>query len=94
LHSAEYEFFVLEGLVEITEGLLENGEVQRGARLGRVGGTLTAYLQDSPEPGRGEGVPLRFWDYRASGRLAEVGVPVPPQELVDASSEVGPDAGR
>jgi hypothetical protein len=86
--TAGPEFCVLEGLGETLVAPRER--VARGQRLGRSHGLLYVHLQDAPEPGRGEGIPMRYFGYRADGREAAAGVPVPPQEVAG----VEPDAGR
>lgn len=85
LAVGEHEFFVLEGLDPGSCALVRGDRVVPGARLGLASGLLYAHLQDAPVPGRGEGIPLRYRDYVADGRMAESGVPVPPQALERAA---------
>lgn len=80
------ESVVLEGLEEGSCTLEVGARVAEGERLGRASGILLVHLQDRPEAGTGEGVPMRFWGYRADGRRAESGIPVPPQ-VVEAEHE-------
>ena len=74
------EYCVLDGL-EVEGALAQGSHVEGGAPLGKASGCLSVHLQDQPEPGCGEGIPMRFWSYRADGREAESGVPMPPQEV-------------
>ncbi|NOT31527.1 MAG: hypothetical protein HOP15_13855 [Planctomycetes bacterium] len=91
LATGAREYCVLEGLVPNSCALASGATVNAGDPLGVAHEFLTAHLQDHPEPGRGEGVPMRYWNYLANGRSAEVGVPVPPQEV--ACSAAGPAIG-
>ena len=75
------EFCVLDGLEVQDVDLVPGASVAAGAPLGRAAGLLAVHLQDQPEPGRGEGIPMRYWNYRADGREAESGVPIPAQEV-------------
>jgi murein DD-endopeptidase MepM/ murein hydrolase activator NlpD len=50
--------------------------------IGRVGNSgrtpvphVHIHLQDSPELGFGEGIPLYFYDYRCDGKFVERGIP-------------------
>lgn len=83
------EFCVLDGLEVDVEALAPGSAVSAGEPLGRVAGLLCIHLQDQAEPGRGEGIPMRFWSYLVDGRPAEAGVPIPPQEV--ASTAPGRD---
>jgi hypothetical protein len=94
LRTGEREFCVLEGLAPEAGGLAPGARVAAGTPLGRAPGVLTMHLKDRPEPGRGEGIPLRFFGYLADGRAAESGVPVPPQSVRAPAAEVAPAAGR
>lgn len=78
------EFCVLDGLDVHVDALAPGTRVDGGAPLGLARGPLYVHLQDRPEPGLGEGIPMRFWYYRADGREAESGVPIPPQEVESA----------
>jgi len=89
LAVGEHEYFVLEGLDEGSFTGEAGERVQEGKALGSASGVLYAHLQDRPEAGEGEGIPMRFWWYRVEGRLAESGVPVPPQ-AVAAEAAGGP----
>lgn len=81
LATGEREFCVLEGL-DPDSCRVETGQaVAAGQPLGTCRSVLTVHLQDEPEAQRGEGIPIRYWDYVANGRAAESGVPVPPQEV-------------
>ncbi len=61
-------------------------KVEVGDELARIGPApepwlkgqrrLGVHLQDVAEPGRGEGIPMRFHRYRAGGREVDSGVPV------------------
>lgn len=84
LEIAEREFCVVEGLDEGSIGLAPGATVVPGAALGCASGTLFVHLQDEPEEGHGEGIPMRYWGYSVDGRLAESGVPIPPQEVESA----------
>lgn len=85
LSTAPGEFCVLEGLAADSLTLAAGATVEAGDALGEAQGVLHVHLQDAPEPGRGEGIPLRFFDYRAQGRLAEAGTPIPPQVVSAAA---------
>lgn len=79
LATGAREFCVLDGLVPGTCALASGATVKAGDPLGTAREPLTVHLQDLSEPGRGEGIPMRYWNYLADGRAAESGVPVPPQ---------------
>lgn len=81
LQTAPGEYCVLEGLAPGSCGLGTGAAVRTGERLGLASGWLGAHLQDQPEAGAGEGIPMRYWNYQADGRPAESGVPVPPQTV-------------
>lgn len=56
--------------------------VKAGQILGLVGNSgntsephVHIHLQDTPEEGWGEGIPLPFWNYRLAGRVVERGIP-------------------
>lgn len=69
------------GSIEVAPG----DEVERGRRLASVGSSgmpvisaephLGVHVQDRPTPGRAEGIPFFFSDYRVGDRLVERGVP-------------------
>jgi hypothetical protein len=90
----EREFLVLEGIDALSCTLESGAEVAQGERLGLAPGVLYAHLQDAPEAGHGEGIPLRYWSYLADGRAAEAGVPVPPQEVARGVAALPPSSGR
>ncbi len=85
------EYCVLEGLEPGSGALAPGARVGAGEPLGTARELLRVHLQDRAEPGRGEGVPMRYWNYVADGRAAEAGVPAPPQEVACPAS--GPAAG-
>ncbi|HEX6883635.1 MAG TPA: hypothetical protein VF530_09660 [Planctomycetota bacterium] len=85
------EWCLLEGLEATTLRVQPGQRVAAGEPLGEARGVLYLHLQDAPEPGRGEGIPLRIHDYRVHGRPAEAGRPVPPQVVASAGP---PDPGR
>lgn len=80
LRAAGEEYCILEGLAQCAD-LAPGDAVPAGAPLGRASALLALYLADRGEPGRGEGIPLRFSDYRLGGRAVAIGVPVAGQEL-------------
>lgn len=92
LAVGEREFFVLEGIDPDSSSCAPGTMLLAGQHLGLASGVLYAYLQDAPGWGEGEGVPLRYWNYRVEGRAAEAGVPVPPQEV--EPQEVELESGR
>jgi hypothetical protein len=86
LRVAENEYLFLCGL-EAGSLAVELGDAPRpGDPIGRVGHslrspltpepTLALHLQDTPEPRRGEGIPLWFRDYRSGDAPVERGVPL------------------
>lgn len=79
------EFCVLEGLEQGADAQAPGSIVDAGEPLGRARGSLFVHLQDRPEPGSGEGIPMRFWGYRVDGRTAESGIPVSPQEVASTA---------
>ena len=91
LRIAEAEFLFLEGLEPGSCALEPGAEVNRGQALARASGPLTVFLQDGLERGRAEGIPMRYFGYRADGRAAESGVPIPPQEVAQVESGAGGD---
>jgi hypothetical protein len=94
LATAPGEFCVLEGLEPGSCTLEAGASVAAGERIGTASGRLSMHLQDAPAPGRGEGIPMRYWGYRLHGRPAESGVPIPPQEVEhDPAGTVAP-SGR
>lgn len=74
------EYCVIAGLEPGSCTLEVGAAVQPGERLGRAP-EVAVHLQDSPEAGRGEGIPMRYWGYRLHGRAAESGIPIPPQDV-------------
>jgi hypothetical protein len=92
--TAAHEFCVLEGLDKDSCPLEPGSPVAAGDYLGMAPGLLFVHLQDRPVPRSGEGIPLRFWSYRADGRAAEAGVPVPPQEVASLFSVLGERGSR
>lgn len=81
LATGEREYCVLDGLEARAAALAVGDPVAADEFLGRAEGLLFVHLQDRPEPGAGEGIPMRFFGYRADGRVADAGVPIPPQEV-------------
>ena len=85
LRVAEGQFLVLAGLEQGSLTVEFGQEVAAGDPLGRVGFSarspitpephLALHLQDSVEPGRGEGIPLLFRGYTSSGRPVDKGTP-------------------
>lgn len=85
LEVAPGEFLVLGNLRQGSIRAVPGSTVEKGAELAQVGDSagvsrpadpqLMVHLQDTPEPGRGEGIPLRFHAYRANGREVDAGVP-------------------
>lgn len=85
LEVAPATFLVLGNLRRESLAVRPGERVEAGALVGALGDSaagswratpqLMVHLQDEPEPGRGEGIPLRFGDYEAAGRRVEVGVP-------------------
>ena len=84
LATGAEEYCVLDGL-ELDATLAPGAGVEPGEPLGRAPRLLFVHLQDRPEPGSGEGIPMRFWGYLADGRAAESGIPVPPQEVASTT---------
>lgn len=81
LATGAREFCVLEGLAPSSAEFAPGTVIGAGELLGSAAGVLYVHLQDAPELGHGEGIPMRYFGYRADGRLAEAGVPIPPQEI-------------
>lgn len=80
IRSGPQEYCTLEGLDGPPEA--EVGAVLApGQGLGRTSARLVLALADQPGPGRGEGIPVRFRDYRLEGREVELGVPTAGQAL-------------
>lgn len=79
LETGAREFCVLEGFGPGPIACAPGESVDAGDVLGTAPGLLFLHLQDDPEPGHGEGIPLRLWSYRVDGRAVEAGVPIPPQ---------------
>jgi hypothetical protein len=82
LEVAEGEFLVLGNLLHEGVAVEPGDTVRSGQRIGalslggsRLGGRLSVHLQDSPVPGEGEGIPMRFRDYETGGRAVAAGVP-------------------
>lgn len=90
LETGRDEYCVLEGLLPDSCALVPGTGVRAGERLGSADEILYVHLQDRVEPGRGEGIPMRYWNYVADGRAAEAGVPVPPQEVACAVEAPAP----
>jgi len=80
LRSGAEEYCTLEGL-DAPVPLAVGAALAQGQVLGRASARLVLYLADRPGPGRGEGIPVRFRDYRLGGREVELGLPVAGQEL-------------
>jgi hypothetical protein len=79
-------YLVLSGLAE--RGAAPGARIEAGAGLGRsLGSTLTVHLEDRPEPGRGEGIPFYFRDFRAGETHRERGVPVRGERVRQAGAE-------
>lgn len=87
------QFCVVDGL-DVEADLRAGASVEAGEPLGRAAGLLGIHLQDRPEPGAGEGIPMRFWNYLVDGRPAEAGVPIPSQEVASAAPGSAPDPAR
>lgn len=92
LATAAGEACFLEGIEASTLAVGVGEAVVTGQPLGTSADVLYVHLQDSPEPGSGEGIPLRYFGYRVHGRAAEAGVPVPPQVVTTGTDE--PDLRR
>jgi len=85
LATGEGEYCVLDGL-EVEGDPRPGSRLEAGMPLGHARGLLSVHLQDLPDPGSGEGIPMRYWSFLADGREAESGVPVPPQEVASRGS--------
>ncbi|MSR63102.1 MAG: hypothetical protein EXS08_11730 [Planctomycetes bacterium] len=83
---AEAEYLFFEGLEPGSCALEPGAEVSRGQVLASAAGPLTVFLQDGLERGRAEGVPMRYFGYRSDGRVADSGVPIPPQVVVNLAA--------
>ena len=88
LELAPERFLVLEPVPddwqppELPAGGAAAGLFQRGQRLWRASGSLILYMQDTPLPGEGEGVPVRFADYWQEGvGDVELADPVPGRRI-------------
>jgi hypothetical protein len=81
LATAPGEWCLLEGLLPGTVALAPGDAVEEGQPLGAATDLLCMHLQDRPEPGAGEGIPLRYFGYRVGGRVAEAGIPIPSQRV-------------
>lgn len=80
LAVAPAETLVITGLVATS--VVPGERVAEGQDLGASGvDGITLHLQDRPEPGKGEGIPLRFHDYLADGRAVSSGVPLRGQRV-------------
>ena len=85
LRVAAQEFLVLGGLQQGSVGVVPGERVRAGQELARVGRSalsrvspaphLAVHLQDAPEPGRGEAIPMRFFAYESGGHEVEAGIP-------------------
>ncbi|MDX1444214.1 MAG: peptidoglycan DD-metalloendopeptidase family protein [Gammaproteobacteria bacterium] len=84
--NSEYSFLahLQQGSVTVAPG----DTVQAGDRVGACGNSgntsephLHYHLQDSPEFGKGRGLPARFNDYRADGERIARGIPVKGQQI-------------
>lgn len=85
IEVAEGEFLVLASLQEGSVAVAPGDEVEAGERLARVGHSaasgatpephLMVHLQDTADPGWGEGIPMRFRNYFADGVAIDSGVP-------------------
>lgn len=91
LATAPGEWCLLGGLEGASLTVTVGARVEAGTPLGESPGPLYIHLQDAPDPGRGEGIPLRFHAYQVHGRTAESGVPVPPQVVAPVAA---PASGR
>jgi hypothetical protein len=89
LVTGEQEFCVLDGLAPESVTVAPGEAVAAGDALGSAAGLFFLHLQDDPEPGSGEGIPLRIWSYRVDGRAVEAGVPIPPQVVEPQVVESG-----
>jgi len=83
LATAAGEFCVVAGIAP-DGGPRPGAEVRQGEPIGSAPALLLVHLQDRPEPGHGEGIPMRFFGYSVGGRIADAGVPVPKQEVASA----------
>ena len=85
LEVAEGEYLVLGSLQEGSVEVAVGQAVDAGQPIARVGYSaasgvtpephLMVHLQDAAEPGRGEGIPMRFHDFSADGTPIPAGVP-------------------
>lgn len=85
IEASAGEYLVLANLLQGSLRATVGDRVEAGAALAQVGDSagasrpadpaLLVHLQDAPEPGRGEGIPMRFHSYEADGRALEAGVP-------------------
>lgn len=85
LRVAADEFLVLGGLALGSVAVAPGERVAAGQDLALVGRSalsrvtpaphLAVHLQDAPEPGGGEAIPMRFFGYESAGRRVEAGVP-------------------
>jgi murein DD-endopeptidase MepM/ murein hydrolase activator NlpD len=82
------EFSVLCHFRQGTVAVKRDAKVQAGDPLGRCGNSgnssephLHYHLQDSPEFGKGRGLPAPFRGYRADGKLVDRGEPVKGQTI-------------
>lgn len=97
--NGEYSFLahLMQGSARVRLG----DEVETGDTLGLCGNSgnssephLHYHLQNSPEFGRGEGLPARFLDYVADGEPVARGEPVQGQRVRPAGQAWHPDPAR
>jgi hypothetical protein len=79
------EYLFLANLREGSVAVSVGDRVAQGSPIARVGNSgasrvspnphLAIHLQDTPDPGLGEGIPMRFSDYRTGARAVERGLP-------------------
>ena len=85
LRVAPDEYVFLANLQQGSLSVKEGDSVKAGDPIAKAGSSgsslltpephLAIHLQDSPDPGAGEPVPWRFFDYMADGVRVEKGVP-------------------
>jgi hypothetical protein len=97
LAVAEGEYLVLAGLGAGALRVAPGQRVAAGEPLGELADGATAalrvFLQDAPERGRGEGIPMEFHGYVADGFAIEAGTPLGPVPGRPAGSRVWMPAG-
>ena len=82
LEVAQREFLVLAGLEEVAVGAGER--LAAGQPLGASSASgFALHLQDRPDPGDGEGIPLRFAPYLVDRRRVRSSLPVRGQRVAN-----------